>query len=130
MKYPLIACTLLATTLLFSCKKDKDTGVEFNGTANEISGEWMMNPATVTGDPAGTIVPKYQFGTNSRYSFTQGLHPAPRRETGKYMVVQRPPIGYYVVVFTPDNAAEYNLELHIQSPTTAMFGARMFHRVK
>jgi len=130
MKNSLIACALLATTLFGACKKDKYTGVEFGGTANEISGEWMMNPVTVTGDPASTVVPKYQFGTNSRYSFVQGLHTLPKTETGKYMVIQRPPIGFYVVVFTPDNGAEYNVELHLQSPDVAMFGARMFHRLK
>ncbi len=119
---------LLGVALLTACKKDKDESIQFSGAANEISGEWMMNPATVTGEPSSTLVPKYQFGTNLRYTFVQGLANAPHKERGTYMVIQRPPIGFYVVVFKPEQGEEYNLELHIQTPTSAMFGARMFFR--
>lgn len=127
MKNSLITCSLFAAVLFGACKKDKYNGVDFGGTANEISGEWAMNPVTVTGEPATTVVPKYQFGTNSRYSFVKDRY---KSETGKYLLVQRPPIGFYVVVFTPDSGAEYHVELHLQTPNTAMFGARMFHRLK
>lgn len=127
----LLTAALLLAGFLTGCKKDKEgPAVQFSGTANEVSGEWMMNPVTVTGEPSATIVPKYQFGTNMRYTFVQGLRTAPRSESGEYMVVQRPPIGFYVLVLTPEGKEPYNLELHIQSPTSAMFGARLFHKVK
>lgn len=113
-----------------SCKKDKsDASLRFDGTANVISGEWMMNGVTPDPqEPRSTIIPKYQFGTNMRYTFTQGIHLAPKTETGEYFIVQRPPIDLYVLVMKPDKGAEYNIELHIQANNTASFGSQVYYR--
>ncbi|WP_341834444.1 hypothetical protein WJU16_15760 [Chitinophaga pollutisoli] len=132
MKNTLITCTLVAATFLGACKKSKDDpSIQFNGEATVVSGEWMMNGVVPNPEePRSAIVPKYQFGTNLRYTHTSGLYISPKTERGEYFVVERPPIGLYVLVMKPDNAAEYNIELRIMPDNAAMFGAQMYFRKK
>lgn len=121
---------IAAGTFLAACsKKGDDATLQFDGPTNEVSGEWVMNGVTPTpNEPRSAIIPKYQFGTNMRYTHTSGFAIAPKTETGEYLLIQRPPIGLYVLVMKPDNGAEYQIELRMQPDNSAMFGALLYFK--
>lgn len=98
---------LTAGIFLSSCKKDESP--ELGGPSTQISGNWQMDVSNVY-LAAGTIPPRFTFGTNYRYEYLSGKVTEPVVQKGTY-TVSAGAASTFLIKLKPGNGQEHTLEV-------------------